>query len=185
MNMTEKLSWHKTHCARMDHGGCAIQVGVRNNQIVEIKGDPEGFLNQGYICPKGTASPQRLTHPLRLKQPLRRKGSRGEGKWQTISWDEAIAYISDKLQGVKEIDDSAIVLRIKYKTRPGDQFAIKRKLYKDIQIAFAENGIEFAPRKVIVQIPETPAESKGELTSEQKMKHIGTAAAETVLESSK
>ena len=90
-----------------------------------------------------------------------------------------------KLQGVKEIDDSAIVLRIKYKTRPGDQFAIKRKLYKDIQIAFAEKGIEFAPRKVIVQIPETLADSKGELTSEQKIKHIGAAAAETVLESPK
>ena len=100
--MTEKVSWHKTHCARMDHGGCSIQVGVRNNQIVKVKGDPDGFLNQGYICPKGTASPQRLTHPLRLRQPLIRKGSRGEGKWQTIPWDEAIAYIADKLQGVKD-----------------------------------------------------------------------------------
>ena len=100
--MTENVRWAKTHCARMDHGGCALLVGVKGNTIVEVKGDPDGFLNQGYICPKGTASPQRLTHPLRLKQPLRRKGSRGEGKWQTISWDEAIAYISDELQGVKD-----------------------------------------------------------------------------------
>ncbi len=100
--MTDKVSWFKTHCARMDHGGCAIQVGVKDNKIVRIKGDPDGFLNRGYICPKGIASAQRLTHPLRLKHPLKRKGARGEGQWQTIPWDEAIAHISEKLQLVKD-----------------------------------------------------------------------------------
>ena len=86
----------------MDHGGCALLVGVKNNKIVGIKGDPEGFLNRGYICPKGVASPQRLTHPARLTQPLKRKGARGEGKWETIAWEEAIGIISEKLQTVKE-----------------------------------------------------------------------------------
>ena len=38
----------------MDHGGCALLVGVKNNRIVKIKGDPDGFLNKGYICPKAT-----------------------------------------------------------------------------------------------------------------------------------
>ena len=46
--MTEKIEWIKTHCSRMDHGGCGILVGVRNGRIVEIKGDADGFLNQGY-----------------------------------------------------------------------------------------------------------------------------------------
>src|SRR3989339_487115 len=59
------LRWFKTHCSRMDHGGCALLVGVRDNRIVRIRGNPEGFLNKGYVCPKGLASADRLTHPSR------------------------------------------------------------------------------------------------------------------------
>ena len=58
----------------MDHGGCALNVGVKAGRIETIKGDPDGYLNKGYICPKGLASADRLTHPLRLKHPLKRKG---------------------------------------------------------------------------------------------------------------
>jgi anaerobic selenocysteine-containing dehydrogenase len=86
----------------MDHGGCALSVGVKNGRIQAIKGDPDGYLNKGYICPKGLASSDRLTHPLRLKHPLKRKGSRGEGKWQKISWEEALGLISEKLQETKD-----------------------------------------------------------------------------------
>jgi anaerobic selenocysteine-containing dehydrogenase len=100
--MSENIRWVKTHCARMDHGGCALTVGVKANTIETVKGDPSGYLNRGYICPKGIASPDRLTHPLRLKHPLKRKGSRGEGKWQKISWDEAIDRVGEGLQAVKD-----------------------------------------------------------------------------------
>ena len=100
--MTDDVRWKKTHCARMDHGGCALLVGAKNNKIVGIKGDPDGYLNQGYICSKGVASPQRLTHPSRLTHPLKRKGSRGEGKWVTIPWDEALGIVVENLQTVKD-----------------------------------------------------------------------------------
>jgi anaerobic selenocysteine-containing dehydrogenase len=96
------MRWIKTHCARMDHGGCALCVGIKAGKIETIKGDPDGYLNKGYICFKGLASPDRLSHPLRLKHPLKRTGSRGEGKWQKISWEDAIGLISEKLQGVKD-----------------------------------------------------------------------------------
>jgi len=100
--MENDIKWVKTHCARMDHGGCALMVGVRDDTIVRVKGDPDGFLNRGYICPKGLASPDRLTHPDRLKHPLRRVGERGEGRWERITWDEAIETISGNFQGIKE-----------------------------------------------------------------------------------
>ena len=100
--MSDQIRWIKTHCARMDHGGCALSVGVKAGRIETIKGDPDGYLNKGYICPKGLASSDRLTHPLRLKHPLKRKGRRGEGKWQEISWADAIALVSEKLQEVKD-----------------------------------------------------------------------------------
>jgi len=85
----------------MDHGGCTLQVGVQNNKIVAVKGDPDGFLNKGYICPKGLASPAKLDHPARLRHPLKRMGARGEGKWQSISWDDALDYIAENLLRIK------------------------------------------------------------------------------------
>ena len=100
--MVKDIRWIKTHCARMDHGGCALLVGVKDNRIVKIKGDPDGYLNKGYICPKGLASPDRLTHPDRLKHPLKRTGNRGEGKWDRISWHEALEETAENLNSIKE-----------------------------------------------------------------------------------
>jgi anaerobic selenocysteine-containing dehydrogenase len=100
--MSEELRWVKTHCARMDHGGCALLVGVRDNQIVEVKGDPQGYLNRGYTCFKGKVSADRLSHPDRLRYPLKRAGKRGEGKWQRVSWEEALDETARNLLRIKE-----------------------------------------------------------------------------------
>lgn len=100
--MADEIRWIKTHCSRMDHGGCALLVEAKNNKIVAIKGDPDGFLNKGYICPKGLASHDKLSHPLRLRHPLKRLGRRGGGKWERISWDEALKTISENFIRIKE-----------------------------------------------------------------------------------
>jgi anaerobic selenocysteine-containing dehydrogenase len=86
----------------MDHGGCALLVGVKDNKIIKVKGDPDGFLNKGYVCIKGMASPERLTHPDRLTKPLKRRGERGEGRWEEISWSSAIDEISENFNRIKE-----------------------------------------------------------------------------------
>jgi len=102
MDTAKSIRWQKTHCARMDHGGCALLVGVKDNRIVQVKGDPEGYLNKGYICIKGKVSPDRLTHPKRLRHPLKRVGNRGEGNWRRISWEEALAETADNLNRIRE-----------------------------------------------------------------------------------
>ncbi|MBU4576729.1 MAG: molybdopterin-dependent oxidoreductase, partial [Desulfarculus sp.] len=99
----------KTHCSYMDHGGCGLIVTVQDGRIVKVKGDPEGWLNQGYVCPKGLASPGRLDHPQRLRHPLRRKGERGSGQWERISWDEALEEISTRLDGIRQRDGARSV----------------------------------------------------------------------------
>jgi len=58
-----------------------------------------------------------------------------------------------KSQGVKELDDSAMIMRVKYKTKPGDQFVIRRELFRMIQESFRKNRIEFAHRNVTVYLP--------------------------------
>lgn len=88
----------KAFCARMDHGGCGLLLHVEKGKIVRIEGDPDSPLNRGAICAKGVAQIERLNHPDRLRHPLKRAGARGEGKWQRISWEEALATIIQKIK---------------------------------------------------------------------------------------
>jgi small-conductance mechanosensitive channel len=73
-----------------------------------------------------------------------------------IMQDEEMGPVMlDKLksQGVRELDDSAMVMRVKFKTIPGEQFVVRREVYRMMQEAFRENGIEFAHRNVTVYLP--------------------------------
>jgi small-conductance mechanosensitive channel len=58
-----------------------------------------------------------------------------------------------KSQGVRELDDSAMIMRVKFKTIPGDQFVVRREVFRMMQEMFRENGIEFAHRNVTVYLP--------------------------------
>jgi small-conductance mechanosensitive channel len=77
-----------------------------------------------------------------------------------------------KSQGVKELDDSAMIMRLKFKSIPGEQFVIRREVYRMIQESFREQGIEFAHRNVTVYMP--PGEEDAELDKKAK---AGAAAA--------
>ncbi|MFO7861539.1 MAG: molybdopterin-dependent oxidoreductase [Desulfosalsimonas sp.] len=88
--MDNQSKWHKTHCSRMDHGGCALNVKTKGGKITGITGDPEGFLNQGYSCPKGRALAEIHESPHRLKTPLIRTGPRGSNQWRKATWPEAL-----------------------------------------------------------------------------------------------
>jgi hypothetical protein len=70
-----------------------------------------------------------------------------------------------KSQGVREMDDSAMIMRVKFKTIPGEQFVIRREVYKRLQEYFAAAGIEFAHRNVTVYLPED--KTKEESADEQ------------------
>ncbi|MDI6756233.1 MAG: molybdopterin-dependent oxidoreductase [Thermodesulfobacteriota bacterium] len=88
----------KAFCARMDHGGCGLLLHVEKGKIVKIEGDPESPLNRGTVCAKGIAQLERLNHPERLRYPLKRAGAKGDGKWQRISWEEALSTIAQKIR---------------------------------------------------------------------------------------
>ena len=56
-----------------------------------------------------------------------------------------------KSQGVNRMDDSAFIVRCKFSAKPGKQWALRRVTYAAIQSAFAEAGIKFAPKRVVVE----------------------------------
>ena len=75
--------------------------------------------------------------------------------------EELAPKLLDKIksQGVTQMEDSAMIVRVKYKTPPGEQFVIRKEVYRLMQEAFKEHGIEFAHRNVTVYIP--PEEPQG------------------------
>ena len=78
----------KSVCSR----GQIISVHLREGKVVKIEGDAVG----------DAAALERLYHPNRLKYPQKRVGERGGGKWEQVSWDEALDTIAEKLNSIKE-----------------------------------------------------------------------------------
>lgn len=98
--MAEKVV--RTLCGLLCGGVCGIQVTVRDGQPVKVTGDPDCPTNRGTLCPKGANLLGVLQHPDRLKYPLKRVGGRGEGRWQQISWDEALDMAAQRLGSLKK-----------------------------------------------------------------------------------
>ncbi|MBW2514719.1 MAG: mechanosensitive ion channel family protein, partial [Deltaproteobacteria bacterium] len=80
-----------------------------------------------------------------------------------------------KSQGVRQMEDSAMVMRVKYKTKPGEQFAIRKEVYRLMREAFEAAGIEFAHKNVTVYIP--PEITQAASTSENTADKLQLAAA--------
>jgi anaerobic selenocysteine-containing dehydrogenase len=81
---------------------CGMLVHLKDGEVVKIEGDPDAPLNMGALCVKGPASLEIRNHPGRIRHPLMRKGKRGEGKWQEVSWDDALNRIADEMNQAKE-----------------------------------------------------------------------------------
>lgn len=79
-----------------------------------------------------------------------------------------------KSQGVLAMEDSAMILRVKFMTKPGEQFVVRKLVYAKIRELFAQEGIEFAHRQVTVRVaPE--ADGKIDLGSEQNKAALAAA----------
>ncbi|MBQ9932142.1 MAG: molybdopterin-dependent oxidoreductase [Firmicutes bacterium] len=92
----------KTNCFEC-HAKCGVLCEVdKNGKLVKVKGNPEDPRSQGRMCGKGLSATRILYDPHRLRYPLRRVGERGEGKWEQISWDEAIEWLAQKIEKITE-----------------------------------------------------------------------------------
>jgi anaerobic selenocysteine-containing dehydrogenase len=97
---TEKIV--KSTCVLLCNCGCGVLIHLKNGKPVKVEGDPDHPVNKGALCIKGKASLEYLDHPDRLKHPLKRVGEKGEGKWQQISWDEALNTTASELTKTRE-----------------------------------------------------------------------------------
>ena len=81
---------------------CPVHYHIKNDKLVRVTGNEDDPLWRGKICPKSQFLLQLHNSPERLTTPLKRVGKRGEGKFEPISWDQALDEIAAKLQGVKD-----------------------------------------------------------------------------------
>ena len=101
---------YKTECFICNQG-CDALVHVKDGEVVRVEGDPSSAVTRGTLCCKGLASRELLSYSDRLLFPLKRMGERGEGKWQRISWDEALDTIARRLHEIEaHYGEDSIVL---------------------------------------------------------------------------
>ncbi|WP_312277096.1 selenate/tellurate reductase subunit YnfE [Kosakonia cowanii] len=83
---------------------CALRLHVRDEEVYWVETDNTGEDQYGNhqvrACLRGRSIRRRINHPDRLNYPMKRVGKRGEGKFQRISWDEALDTIAARLKGV-------------------------------------------------------------------------------------
>jgi anaerobic selenocysteine-containing dehydrogenase len=98
---TGPVSYKKSICT-LCPGGCGINVRFVGNRPVKIEGLKDHPVNKGALCPMGLSGLQYVYGPDRVQSPLKREGKRGEGKWKKITWDEALAAVTEKLSSLRQ-----------------------------------------------------------------------------------
>jgi len=80
---------------------CGVLAEVRDGRVAKLEGNPDHPLTAGRLCARGNAGTQLLYDPDRLKRPMLRTGARGEGKFRDVSWDQALDFLSARMQDLK------------------------------------------------------------------------------------
>lgn len=78
--------------------GCGMKISLANGRIVKVEGQDDHPVSKGYLCPKGRAIRELAEASDRLRRPLIKTSA---GKWQGVSWDEALELITGKLKAIK------------------------------------------------------------------------------------
>jgi len=86
-------------------GRCLLKAHVSNGKITRLETDdrPDSIADpQLRACVRGRAYLRRQYHPDRLKYPMKRVGKRGEGKFERISWEDALNTVAGEMQRIKK-----------------------------------------------------------------------------------
>ena len=114
----ESVTW--SVCSINCGSRCLLRCASKNGRVIRIETDntgdaqagvAEGQFPQVRACHRGRSIRQRLYSPERLKFPMKRVGKRGEGKFERISWDQALDEISARLKDtIKKYTNESILL---------------------------------------------------------------------------
>jgi formate dehydrogenase major subunit len=80
--------------------GCATLISVRENQIINIEGNPDSPISRGTLCPKGAATFQLTVNPLRSTKALYR--TPGGTAWESIDLNKAMDMIAERVKKTRD-----------------------------------------------------------------------------------
>lgn len=88
------------------HDHCKVAVEIRDGQILRVEEDnqhPRSAVLKPTVraCPRARAAAEWFCHPDHLRYPLKRAGERGDGRWQRVSWEQALDEIAEKLEAIR------------------------------------------------------------------------------------
>ena len=73
---------------------CGVLTTVEDGRAIDFRGDPDNPITRGWLCAKVRPYLDHVYHPDRVLYPLRRVGPKGGGRWQRVSWAEALDEIA-------------------------------------------------------------------------------------------
>ena len=88
---------------------CSLLTTVQDGVAVSVRGNPDHPATAGVLCTKVSRYTERTYHPERLLTPLKRGGKKGEGRFEPVSWDEALDDIAQRLQAIAADDPQAVL----------------------------------------------------------------------------
>lgn len=111
--MAERI---KTNCPRDCYDGCGIVIETRSEGRHRVLGDPDHPVSRGKLCSKCAIAYNRSWQDpqKRLMTPLKRVGERGSNDFAPIGWDEALALVAERMNGVIDTHGGASILHTHY-----------------------------------------------------------------------
>ena len=93
---------------------CSLLINVEDGNGTRLRGNPNHPVTQGFLCGKVARYLEREYSPDRLLYPRKRIGAKGEGKFERISWDEALDTIAARLSSIADTHGSEAILPYSY-----------------------------------------------------------------------
>jgi len=106
--------------------GLLAYIDKESGQVTKFEGNPSHPGSRGRNCAKGPATINQIQDTERILYPMRRKGKRGSGEWEKISWDEALDEISAKIRA--SLKTGAVDRVVYHVGRPGHEGYMNRVL---------------------------------------------------------
>jgi anaerobic selenocysteine-containing dehydrogenase len=114
----ERLPWgHSTvdtACPLDCADSCSLAVAVEKGRVVKIDGSGRNPVTAGYICAKVRDFAGRLYSAERLLHPAVRKGPKGSGRFERVTWEEALDLVAGRLDEVRRTDGGESILPLYY-----------------------------------------------------------------------
>jgi anaerobic selenocysteine-containing dehydrogenase len=94
------MSKHLSVCPLDCPDTCSVIITVEDNKVTKLEGNPNHPITKGFACVKTYKYPERQNHKDRLLYPMKCVGKKGEGKFERVSWEEALDDISGRTKEI-------------------------------------------------------------------------------------